>query len=308
MIQDRDSIQERCDRLVRDHLAKPCEASRHAAYELGREALDRGLGVLELATVITRSTTPPDGAALEGFVLDLLAPYEMAHRAVRDANAALRRGSEAREEELKRIAHVIHDEVGQLLVRVHWAIDDAARTAPADAREKLRVAVERVQAVEDRLRQMAHELRPTILDDLGLEPALHTLADAVSNRTGVAVVVEGAAGERLPGPIETVLYRVAQEAVSNAIRHARPKSVRIRLVRSRAGVVCGVRDDGVGFPEGAGAPGARSDPGLGLIGIQERVAHVGGRVEIQSAPNQGTEILVNIPLRGPGRVAHPTRR
>jgi signal transduction histidine kinase len=326
MTLDRDSIQERCDRLVRDHLASPGEASRHAAYELGREALDGGLGVLELAAVIARSmigllpeaggtsdddrpgAPAHDATALEGLVLDFLAPYEMAHRAVRDANAALRRGSEAREEELKRIAHVIHDEVGQLLVRVHWAIDDAARGAPAEAREKLRVAVERLQGVEDRLRLMAHELRPTILDDLGLEPALRTLADGVSNRTGVAVVVEGGTGERLPGPIETVLYRAAQEAVSNAIRHGRPRHIRIRLDRSGTGVACGVRDDGVGLPEGAGEPGARPGNGLGLTGIRERVAHVGGRVEILSAPNQGTEIFVTIPLKGESRAANPPRR
>ena len=326
MMQDREAIQARCDRLVRDHLARPGEASRHAAYELGREALDGGLGVLDLAAAMVRSMTAlqpmadapcgaegleqraPGAATLEGLVLDLLAPYEMAHRAVRDANAALRRGGEAREEELKRIARVIHDEAGQLLACVHWAIDDAARSAPAEVREKLSVAVERVRTVEDRLRQLAHELRPTILDDLGLEPALRTLADSVSNRTGVSVVVEGATGDRLPGPIETVLYRATQEALSNAIRHARPKHVRIRLDRSKSGVACGVRDDGVGFPEGAGAPGARTGHGLGLIGIQERVAHVGGRVEIRSAPNQGTEILVNIPLGGPSRVAHPARR
>lgn len=327
VIPDARSIQSRCDRLVRDHLANPGEEARHAAYELGREALDGGLGVLELAAVMVRSLTsllpttagapggeegpspaPLDAALLEGLALDLLAPYEMAHRAVRDANTALRRGSEAREEELKRIAHVIHDEVGQLLARVHWAMNDAARAAPAETREKLQVAVERVQAVEDRLRQMAHELRPTILDDLGLEPALRTLADGVSNRTGVSVVVEGAVGESLPGPIETVLYRAAQEAVSNAIRHARPRHVRIRLDRSRAGIACEVRDDGVGFPIGAGPTDARIGPGLGLIGIQERVAHVGGRVEIRSEPNRGTEVLVNIPLRRPNRVAHPARR
>lgn len=313
-----DPIDVRCVRLLREHVAGGTERSRHAAYELGREALEAGLGVLDVATTLVRSTKDllldaEDRAdrtrivaALGAVSLEVLSPFEMAHRGAREANAAVRRSAEAREQEMKRIAHAIHDEAGHLLVWVHWAVDDALRTAPAEEREKLRVVNERLAAVEERLRQISYELRPTILDDLGLEPALRFLADGVSRRAGMPVTVEGMTGSRLPARVETVIYRAAQEAVNNAVRHAHAKSVVIRLRRSRGAVQCSIRDDGVGFREKPRRHGAATS-GLGLIGIRERVAHVGGAVEIRSASRRGTEVLVQIPLGVSHRASNPAR-
>ena len=311
-------IQEQCERLFRDHLERPNEGSRSAAYELGRQALDGGLGVLDLATVLARSLTgvvmeahEPERRAdavaeLEGIALDLFSPFEMAHRAVGEANAALRRGNDAREEELKRIAHAIHDDVGQLLVRVHWAVDEASRMAPEDIRAKLRVVRESLEAVEGQLRRMSYELRPTILDDLGLEAALRSLASSVAARSGMAVTVDGGTTGRFPPAIETVLYRVVQEALRNVVKHSQATRVVVLLHRSRGAVLCAIRDNGQGFPSAPTATGAPPQ-GLGLIGIRERVAQVGGTVAIVSQPQRGVEVLVDIPLGGRRRAANPAR-
>lgn len=318
MIESTTQLQEQCDQLFRDQLERPNEATRSAAYELGRQALDGGLGVLDLATLLARSLSGvalegrgpeqrgPATAALEGIALDLFSPFEMAHRAVGEANAALRRGNEAREEELKRIAHAIHDEVGQLLVRMHWAVDDANRIASTDVKEKLLTVAGCLEAVEGRLRRMSYELRPTLLDDLGLEAALRSFADGLTSRSGITVSVEGASPGRLPPRIETVLYRVVQEALRNVVKHARARSAVIRLHRSRGAVLCAVRDDGIGFSTEVREDGATS-AGLGLIGIRERVAQVGGTVAIQSQVGHGAEVLVSIPLGSRRRAADPAR-
>lgn len=299
----------RCARFLAERADRTDEARRHEAYLLGRDALDAGAGVIDMAAAIQEvvAATAASSVATEDrerllaaigiLALELLSPFEMAHRGVREANAALRKGNEAREEEIKRIAHAIHDEAGQLLACVHWALEDAVRSLPAESRQRFREVSERLDAIEERLRRISYELRPTILDDLGLEPALRSLADGVSRRTNLRVDVEGAGGARMAPRIETAIYRAAQEALQNAVKHASATRVVIRLRRTRGVIRCSVLDDGVGFP--AEAPATRgAAPGLGLIGIRERVANVGGDVEIRSERGRGTEILVRVPLGG----------
>ncbi|HET7903324.1 MAG TPA: sensor histidine kinase [Candidatus Eisenbacteria bacterium] len=297
----------RCARFLEEHAAQTDESLRHQAYVLGRDALDAGAGLIDLAAAIQGAMAAalaagpsPEArertlAAMGSLALEILAPFEMAHRGAREANAALRKGNEAREEEIKRIAHAIHDEAGQLLACVHWALDEAVRSVPPESRERFHAVSERLDVVETRLRQISYELRPTILDDLGLEPALRSLADGVSRRSRLRVIVEGTGGGRLAPRLETVIYRAAQEALQNAVKHANATRVLIHLRRSRGTIACSIRDDGVGFPSAASAaPGAAT--GLGLIGIRERVANVGGDVEIRSESGRGTEVSVRIPL------------
>ena len=231
----------------------------------------------------------------------------MAHRGAREANSALRRVGERREEELSRIAHSIHDDVGQHMAFVHWALADAVRGVPESARGRFAAVTDRLRDVEERLRRLSHELRPTILDDLGLDAALATLASNVTDRSGLAVRVEAASIGRLPGPIETVLYRTVQEALSNVVRHARATRALVRLEREPGEIRCTIRDNGVGFANSPGAAG-RAPRGLGLLGIRERVAHVGGSVKIRTEPGQGTEIFVPIPLETPHAGSHRTCR
>jgi signal transduction histidine kinase len=207
---------------------------------------------------------------------------------------ALRHLNEILEGELKRVAHVLHDEAGQLLASVHLAIADVASEFPPAARARFETVERLLAQIESELRSLSHEWCPTVLDDLGLLPALEFLAEKVSRRTGINVCVIGAAGGRLPSAVEMALYRVAQEALNNAVKHAAARAVWIELQRLPHEVVCSVRDDGKGF-DASRRPAVR---GLGLIGIRERLAALGGSLRLITRPAKGTTIHAAIPLAG----------
>jgi signal transduction histidine kinase len=128
-----------------------------------------------------------------------------------------------------------------------------------------------------------------VLDDAGLVPAIESLATGAWRRAAIRVRVEGSTGGRLPPLVETVLYRVVQEALTNVVKHARATSVTVRVLRDARAVTCEVHDDGIGFE-----PGPTS--GLGLLGIRERAAALGGSVEIRAVPGEGTALSVTIPI------------
>jgi len=292
---------------LEDYLRKPDEAVLACAYELGRQCLANGLGVLDMAALQHRALMAAlDGArtpeecigkikASETFLVEGLAPFEMIHRGVREANTALLRLNETLEEEVKRIAHLLHDEAGQLLAAVHIAIDDVARELPPAAREHMKKVKEFLDQIEVQLRGLSHELRPTVLDDLGVFPAIEFLIGGVAKRTGLSITLEGSEIGRFPTPIETALYRIIQEAVSNVSRHAQASRVSIQLQREAKAIRCSIRDDGIGFdvPSVLAKKGER---GLGLIGIRERLNALNGTLQIDSSPGRGTELHISIPL------------
>ena len=146
-------------------------------------------------------------------------------------------------------------------------------------------------------RDLAMGLRPSMLDDFGLGPALGWQAREFSRRTGVRVGVECAPDlGGLPDPVRTCLYRVAQEALTNCARHARAKEVRVAVRQDRDAVELAVEDDGVGFD-----PAEVRGRGLGLLGIEERVGELGGTVRVASRLYQGTRLSVRLPVdRGGG--------
>ena len=211
------------------------------------------------------------------------------------AKEALQRLNQTLEDEAKRIAHALHDEAGQLLASVHIAVDVAARELPARARVRLERVKELLNQVEEQLRRLSHELRPTILDNLGLGPALEFLAQGVSRRTGLSITVEGRTEGRLTSSVETALYRLVQEALNNVTRHAQAKCVTVRLERDAGVIRCTIGDDGVGF-DVTSLLARKGEQGLGLIGMRERVNSVGGTLQIISAPGGGTTIAVEISL------------
>jgi signal transduction histidine kinase len=227
----------------------------------------------------------------ETFASRAAVAVDLSKRVARDA---LRRVVEAQELERKRLARELHDETGQALTSILLRLksleeardEDALRTAVGSLRE---IVVTTLQDV----RRLAVELRPTALDDFGLVPALERLSDGFAEQTGIAVELESRLGERrLPSELETVLYRVVQEALTNVVKHARASHVSI-LLHERDGVVAAVvEDDGRGF-----ARGAATDGGLGLVGMRERVALVDGRLDIESAEGSGTTIVVEVPVR-----------
>jgi signal transduction histidine kinase len=209
------------------------------------------------------------------------------------AQQALYRLNEALEDEVKRIAHALHDEAGQLLASVHLALEQVASEDPQRLGEKILPVKEVLFEIEEQLRRLSHELRPTVLDDFGILAALKFLTEGVARRTGLQIHIESSFEGRLAPAVETTLYRVTQEALNNVHKHARAKNVWI-LVQANGEVHGSIRDDGVGFDVDA-VFGSRGRMGLGLRGVQERLAAVGGKLAISSASNQGTTLLVSIP-------------
>ena len=211
------------------------------------------------------------------------------------ARESLRHLTEALEQEAKRIAHALHDEAGQLLASVHIALESVARDLPLAQGQRVRAIQGLLDEIEIQLRRLSHELRPTILDDLGLMPAIEFLTQGITARTGVPISVTGDAAGRLPGHVEEVLYRVIQEALTNASKHAKATSISVTLEQEAAEFSCRVRDNGIGFDLRTALTGS-DERGFGLINMRERLKFVGGTCVITSSPNHGTEVLVSVPI------------
>ena len=295
--------EDRCATAFRRHLQAGDEGSLHEAYEFGRSALAAGVGVMDLAVVLWRvsleARTGKDdlwlARRIESFLLECLSPYEMALRGAREANEALRKLDERREEHVRRIAHELHDQAGQILATVYLSLEALRGHLKPGGEEGLAKVASLLEQVESEIRRVAHELRPVILDDLGLVPALRLLGEGVSRRAGVSVSINGSTEGRLPPRVETELYRTIQEALTNVVRHSHASRALIEVTHAGREVRCRVRDNGQGFdPTVPPAPGAAR--GLGLRGIRERLAPLGGGVEVHSQPGAGTELLIRIPL------------
>lgn len=281
------------------------EPHLHRAYEMGRDALVAGLGILQVAIshhlALRRVPAMADesarAVALDGagrFLAECLSPFEMSHRGTREAALTLQRLNETLENEAKRIAQALHNEAGQLLASVHIALAELAPTLPAPEREKVGDIVQLLKDSEDSLRDLSHELRPMVLEHLGLLPALRFLAEKASRRNNLAISVRGNNHVRMPASIESAVYRSVQEALNNVAKHARARSVRIRVRCGSRWVSCLVQDDGVGMKK----PLRREDhSGLGLIGIRERLGTLGGSFRIASRTRQGTRMLLVVPLQ-----------
>jgi two-component system sensor histidine kinase UhpB len=204
----------------------------------------------------------------------------------------------AQEDERKRIARELHDETAQglatLLIRLK--ILERARTA-SEMRVQIHELRELTAETLEAVRKLAVELRPATLDDLGLVAALEGYTDSYSSRIPVRVAFSAVGFDdrdgRLPPQVELVLYRVVQEALTNAAKHAAADEVRVELVRRTEEVIAAVEDDGQGFD--VEDMMRLRDRGLGLFGMQERLALVGGILVIDSAPGRGTRIHARVP-------------
>ena len=213
----------------------------------------------------------------------------------RQAESAMRHVNQWLEEKAKRIAHALHDEAGQLLASVYLRVAEIAADMPRQGRQRLEDLRTLLDQVDDQVRRLAHELRPTILDDLGLVPACEFLAEGVSARAQLPITVRGSTGGRLPPDVETALYRVTQEALTNASKHAKATHVTVEFQRTGTAIVGSIRDDGVGFDLPA-ILARLGKQGLGLMGMRERLVAVSGKLLIQSNPGQGTSIAFEVPL------------
>jgi signal transduction histidine kinase len=199
----------------------------------------------------------------------------------------------AQEQERRRLARELHDETGQALTSILLGLRTVEEAeGESDMRVALSEVRELVRATLQDVRQLAVELRPKVLDDFGLVAALERLTDSFREQTGIAVAFHSALpAERLSPEIETALYRIVQESLTNIVKHARAGGVSITLGRKRSAVTVVVEDDGVGFD-----PARTREEGLGLIGMRERVALVGGRLTIESRPGAGTTFVAEVPV------------
>jgi signal transduction histidine kinase len=205
----------------------------------------------------------------------------------------VRRVVEAQELERTRLARELHDETGQSLTSVLLGLRGVEEARSAEETRYAAAAVRElvVQTLQG-VRRLAVELRPSALDDFGLMPALERLTDTFSAQTGVAVELESTlTSARLPAEIETVVYRIVQEALTNVTKHAQASRVSVFLARKDGAVAAVVEDDGVGFE-----PAQGEDGGLGLLGMRERVELMGGRFTVESRGGAGTTIAVEVPL------------
>ncbi|HEX4585315.1 MAG TPA: ATP-binding protein [Burkholderiaceae bacterium] len=292
----RDALQSYVQDLGEEHL--------HRAYEMGRDALVGGLGVLEVATAhhlaLRRVLAIEEGTergrlsdAAGRFLAECLSPFEMSQRGTREAALALQRLNDTLENEAKRIGQALHNEAGQLLASVHIALAELGPKLPPAARKRVDEIVRLLKDSEDSLRDLSHELRPMVLENLGLLPALRSLAEKIARRNKLAISVRGNNHVRVPATIESAVYRAAQEALNNVVKHARARSVQIRVRCGSRCVSCLVQDDGVGLSK----PIRREEnTGLGLIGIRERLGALGGAFRIVSRPPGGTTLLLVVPL------------
>jgi signal transduction histidine kinase len=195
------------------------------------------------------------------------------------------------------LARELHDSTAQRMAALLFQISAAARDSrDPEITERLAAARDAAEEVTEEVRLLAHTVHPRVLDDLGLIPALQKLAREASRGTGVDVDVDvSPKGVEVPRHAGSVLYRVAQEAVRNATRHASPRRVDVVLRLLGREAKLEVHDDGAGFDL---ADAERRRPGMGLFTMRERVALVDGEFEVRTAPGNGTTVMASIPLDG----------
>ena len=235
--------------------------------------------------------TDTDLRLAETFATRAAVAVDLSERIAQDS---LRRVVEAQELERRRLARELHDETGQALTSILLGLksleerskDPASRAATQELRGLV------VSTLQD-VRRLAVELRPSALDDFGLVAALERLAESFAEQTAISVDFQTAlADERLPADVETALYRIVQESLTNVVKHARARRVSILLARKEGAVKAVVEDDGQGFDAAE-----QTGDGYGLVGMRERLALLGGRLEVESTRDAGTTIAAEVPVR-----------
>jgi|RhiMethySRZTD1v2_1073278.scaffolds.fasta_scaffold67747_4 two-component system sensor histidine kinase UhpB len=225
---------------------------------------------------------------------------EVSHERLR---ALSRRLFEVQEEERKRLARDLHDDVGQALTALKIQVESIARPGnELTARSRIDEIVDTVQHTLERVRQISLSLRPPQLDDLGLAAALRSHLDRQARVAGLHAHFEAEdAPQELAPDAETACFRVAQEAINNVLRHARARNLWVRLFTAGGRLAISVRDDGRGFDLDSVRARTASGASLGLVGMEERMALAGGSFELRSAPGQGTVLLATFPVIGAGK-------
>ncbi|HEY0877747.1 MAG TPA: ATP-binding protein [Zeimonas sp.] len=240
--------------------------------------------------------------ATQGSVLDLSArrrAEEDARRYAARLRTMSRRLLEAQEGERRRLSAELHDRIGQDLAAanldLHLLKDELPPSLRARVGARLDDAIARIEATADSVRDVAGALRPPVLDAYGLVVSLRTCAEQFVARTGIPIVVDARwSGARADAAVETALFRICQEALTNVMRHAGARAVRIVLGRSDGAGCLSIADDGCGFD--AAEIDSADHEALGILGMRERMLAVGGELLVESAPGHGTRVIARVPL------------
>jgi signal transduction histidine kinase len=248
---------------------------------------NRPIGVI---TAYDKQTTPDarfsedDVRLAETFAARAAVAVELSERVERDA---LRRVVAAQELERQRLARELHDETGQALTSILLGLKQIEAAESPEAVDGLRELV--VATLQD-VRRLAVELRPKVLDDFGLVPALERLTQEFAEHTGIAVDLEASTiAERPPMEVETAIYRIVQEALTNVVKHAHAQRVSVLVTRAGDRIKAVIEDDGTGFDQTA------TDGGIGLIGMRERIELLDGSLVVESSATTGTTVAVEVP-------------
>ena len=222
----------------------------------------------------------------------------------------VRRLLDAQEKERRRIAYEVHDGFTQMAIASYQLLQNFADDYPqasVEATEELDEVIDRLEQTIKEARRVIADLRPTVLDDLGLAAALRQQVDTTCADEGVEVSYEEALGEaRLPARLETALFRIAQEALANMCKHAETEQAHVALERVGGSVRLRVRDWGRGFRPAEEKDGGEPGEKVGLSSMRERAALLGGALKLRSEPGSGTLVTVEIPL--PGGEEQPDHR
>jgi signal transduction histidine kinase len=286
-------------RATTAQLKRFVETLSQRAVELAASNLDLGLEVAQ------RKAAEAALKKSEHHYSELLEKSERLQHQLRRLS---RQVLSAQEEERKEISRELHDVIAQTLTGINVRLAALKKEASVNTKGLDRNIARTQRLVEksvDIVHRFARELRPAVLDDLGLIPALHSFMKGFAARTGLLSHLKAYAGvEDLDGTKRTVLYRVAQEALTNVARHAKASRVEVNIQKQNSGACMEIKDDGRSFEVERGMR-ARGNKRLGLLGMRERVEMIGGTFCVKSAPGQGTTVRVEIPFANPKK---PTPR
>ncbi len=265
----------------------------------GENGFSRDFERFRWASITTLSITLIGGLLVTGLTITYLLRLEReaqlrleeSGRAQADLKELSAKLVRAQEEERRAISRELHDEVGQSLSAIVMETDNLLDfDHAAEVRSRLEAVHELAARTVEETRNMSLLLRPSMLDDFGLVPALQWQARDAMRRTGLRVQVDAPEmADGLPEEHKTCIYRIVQESLNNAARHAQASAVQVTVRRDAAQVLVSVQDDGSGFD-------TKWTRGLGLLGMEERVRHLGGRFEIDSKPGRGTFIRAALPV------------
>ncbi|MDP3699900.1 MAG: histidine kinase [Hylemonella sp.] len=281
------------------HRRQPGPAGDSRSCELRMVRSDGALLWVQLATMGAEGV---DGTPEVRVVMTDVTQHKQVEADLRESVQQSRRLSrrvlEAQETERRRVAMELHDELGQALTAIKINLQVGERFRQQTTSE---LNVENIRIVDEALLQMrrlAYGLRPSMLDDLGLAPALRWMAEQTAQRSGLVLRFEpGGAEVRLAPDIEIAVFRIAQEALNNIVRHAQAHTVQMTLSREGGTLVLSVQDDGRGFDLAAMRARAVAGGSLGVLGMEERAMLIGAELLIESEPGQGTRLRLRCPMQ-----------